>query len=148
MAGYPNRADAWTFLRWAAGRGPAPSFADSVDVVVDGSEPVRLSEEEAADRDRWGDPGVLTVLAAALEEVYPVAGTTAYRTPDLDATLQVPPLANCGVARPVRTADRLALSLTLVLREEGPLRCPLTLDLYRTDGDIDAVVLYTEKDAS
>ena len=36
--------------------------------------------------------------------------------------------------------------MTVSLREDGPARCPLTLDLYRTDGAIDAVVLYTEKD--
>ena len=61
---------------WAVGRGPAPEFADDVDVVVDGSDPVRLTGAEAADRDRWGDPGVLTTLADAVGEVYAVPGTT------------------------------------------------------------------------
>ena len=147
MARYPARLDGWKFLRWAADRGPAPLFAAEVDVVVDASEPVRLSGSEATDRERWGDPGVLTVLRQAMDDVYAVPGTTEYRTPALDASLRVPPLTNCGVARPVRTADRLAVSVTVSLREDGPARCPLTLDLYRTDGAIDAVVLYTEKDS-
>lgn len=145
MARYPPRADAWAFLRWTADRAPTPEFAGSVDVIVDGSDPVPLTDRQAADRDRWGDPGVLTVLGQALEAVYPVPGTSAYRIPDLEAAYRVPPLSNCGVPRPVRTADRQALSITLTLRTEGPPRCPLTLDLYRTDGAIDTVVLYTEK---
>ena len=62
MARYPARLDAWKFLQWAAGRGPAPEFAGSVDVVVDDSDPVTLTGDQAVDRERWGDPGVLTLL--------------------------------------------------------------------------------------
>jgi hypothetical protein len=145
MARYPPRAVAWTFLQWAADRGPAPEFAPAVEVVVDGSDPVTLTRREVADPERWGDPGVLTELRTALEAVYPVPGTSEYRTPTLEAAYLVPPLANCGVTRPVRTGDRQAVSLALSLDEDGPEHCPLTLDLYRTDGAIDAVVLYTEK---
>ena len=49
---------------------------------------------------------------------------------------------------PARSAPATGwpLSLSVSLREDGPDRCPLTLDLYRTDGAIDTVVLYTEKD--
>ncbi len=146
MARYPARLDAWKFLHWAAGRGPAPEFADAVDVVVDDSDPVTLTGDQAVDRERWGDPGVLTLLSAALEEVYAVPGTTAYRTPRLDAQLTEPPLTNCGVSRPASTGAEQALSLSLSLQQAGPEDCPVTLDLYRFEGAIDTVVLYTEKD--
>ena len=146
MARYPARLDAWKFLHWAAGRGPTPEFADAVDVVVDGSDPVTLTGDQATDRKRWGDPGVLTLLADSLEEVYAVPGTTTYRTPRLDAQLTEPPLTNCGVPRPASTGAQQALSMSLSLQQAGPEDCPVTLDLYRVEGAIDTVVLYTEKD--
>jgi hypothetical protein len=145
MARFPARSQAWDFVHWAVGRGPAPAFADAVDVVVDGSDPVRLSGREATDRERWGDPGVLTTVEDAVAAVYDVPGSTDYRVPHLEAAMTVPPLRNCGVDRPVRTGERIALSLTVELRVDGPEPCPLTVDLYGTDGAIDTVVLYTEK---
>ena len=145
MARFPARSAAWDFVHWAVGRGRVPEFADDVDVIVDGSDPVRLTAREAADQDRWGDPGVLTTLEDAADAVYEVPGTPEYRVPQLEAALTVPPLRNCGVDRPVRTGDRIAVSFSVAIRVDGPYRCPLTIDLYRTDGAIDTVVLYTEK---
>jgi len=145
MARFPARSAAWDFLHWAVGRGPAPEFADDVDVIVDGSDPVQLTAREAADRDRWGDPGVLTTIEEAATAVYDVPGSPEYRLPQLNGDLTVPPLRNCGVDRPVRTAERMAVSFSVALQVDGPYRCPLTVDLYRTDGAIDTVVLYTEK---
>jgi hypothetical protein len=145
MARFPARVEAWRFVAWAVGRGPAPEFAPAVDVIVDGSDPVRLTGAEAADRDRWGDPGVLTTVEDAVRAVYDVPGSAVYRTPQLDADLGVPPLRNCGVDRPVRTGARLALSFSVPLRVDGPYRCPLTVDLYDNEGAIDTVALYTEK---
>ena len=57
MARYPARLDGWKFLRWAADRGPAPVFAEDVDVVVDASEPVRLSGSRRPTASAGATPG-------------------------------------------------------------------------------------------
>ena len=55
MARYPARSTAWDFVHWAGPR-TAPEFADDVDVIVDGSDPVRLTGREATDRDAGATP--------------------------------------------------------------------------------------------
>lgn len=144
MAKFLDRTRAWEFLDFAAGRGQAPPFAPTVDVVVDGSEPVTLTAREAADPERWGDASVLTEVAAALSEVYDVPGSAVYRTPQLSAATTRPPRVSCGVPRPPSTGRRQALSLSVGVRG-ADYRCPLVVDLYRRHGAIDAVVLYTAK---
>lgn len=143
---FPARAHAWAFLAFATGRGPAPRFAARVAVLVDGRGPVLLAREEAADRSRWGDPGVLTELGDAMAVVYDVPGSSAYRTPTLEVTTSRRPVRHCGAHRPAGSGDRTALSLSLFVRNVGPYFCPLTLDLYRTAGAIDTVALYTARD--
>ena len=146
-ARYRDRSDAWEFLSFAAGRGPAPDFADRVAVVVDGSTPVVLDGSEAGDLERWGTPSVLTELSAALDEVYAVPGSPAVRTPQLWAATRQPPGHTCGIPRPASLGRRTALSFAITIRRDG-FECPLTVDLYRTldvDGRIDAVVLYTAR---
>jgi hypothetical protein len=142
---YTNRSDAWEFLAFAAGRGAAPRFAGLVAVLVDGSGPVFLGRDLAADPASWGDPSVLTTVADAIGQVYDVPGSAAYRTPSLDTSLARQPVRKCGVHRPPGTARREALSIQIYVRNVGPYLCPLTLDLYRTAGAIDTVALYTPK---
>ena len=48
----------------------------------------------------------------------------------------------CGVPRPPGTGQALSRSASIDARR--PERLPADLDLYRTDGAIDTVVLYTE----
>jgi hypothetical protein len=139
---YADRSDAWDFLGFAAGRAEAPPFADRVAVVVDGSEPVSLSGAEAADRDRWGDPSVLTAITDVLEEVADLPDSPVYRTPDLSAVRVTPPSARCGIPRPDAFRGREALSLVITLRGRSDT-CAFTVDLYRRGEAIDAVVLYT-----
>ncbi len=142
---YTNRSDAWEFLAFASGRGASPRFADRVAVLVDGSGPVFLRRDQAADPASWGNPSVLTTLEDALGQVYDVPGSAAYRTPSLDASLARQPARKCGVHRPLGTAGREALSMLIYVRNVGPYLCPLTLDLYRTGDAIDTVALYTAK---
>ncbi len=145
---YTNRSDAWEFLAFASGRGASPRFAARVAVLVDGHGPVVLRQDLAADPANWGDPSVLSTLADAIGEVYDVPGSSAYRSPSLDASLARQPARKCGVHRPAGTADREALSVLIFVRNVGPYLCPLTLDLYRTGGAIDTVALYTPKPLS
>ena len=142
---YTNRSDAWEFLAFASGRGASPRFTDRVAVLVDGSGPVFLRRDQAADPASWGDPSVLTTLADAIGQVYDVPGSAAYRTPSLDASLARQPALKCGVHRPLGSAGREALSMLIYVRNVGPYLCPLTLDLYRTGDAIDTVALYTPK---
>lgn len=139
---YADRSDAWDFLAFAAGRADAPRFADRVSVVVDGSAPVTLTHAEAADRDRWGDPSVLTAITDVLAQVVDLPDSPVYRTPDLSAARLTPPSARCGVPRPDGLRGREALSLVVTLRGRSDA-CSFTIDLYRRGEVIDAVVLYT-----
>ena len=142
---YANRSDAWEFLAFASGRGAPPRFTARVAVLVDGSAPVFLRRDQAADPVSWGEPSVLTTLADAIGQVYDVPGSAAYRSPSLDASLARQPARKCGVDRPLGTAGREALSMLIYVRNVGPYLCPLTLDLYRTGDAIDTVALYTPK---
>ena len=142
-ARYAERSDAWDFLSFAAGQGPAPTFAEEVTVVVDASAPVTLTGAEAADRTRWGDPSVLTAITDGLGEVYDVPGSSSYRTPELAVRTERPPRSTCGVPRPRAFEGREALVLTVALRGSETSLCPLTVDLYRQGPAIDGVVLHT-----
>ena len=57
-----------------------------------------------------------------------------------------PPDSLCGVPKPDGLGDRFALQLEIDTR--GPLderRLSLTIDLFRSEGVIDTVVVYTAK---
>ncbi len=67
--------------------------------------------------------------------------------PTLTVSTGEPPREWCGVIRPVAAGDRFALRVEIEPRtgEDTTHGCPLTIDLYRSDGAIDSVVVYTPK---
>jgi hypothetical protein len=137
---FPRRLASWEFVQFALGRGPAPDFATSVDVVVDGGAPVRLTGNAAA-------------MLLALDDVTTPIADAARQTRDADSglprlvvTFTGPPDSWCGVALPDVVADRSSIRFKIDARPDSEAGCPLTVDLYRTDSLIDAVVVYTAKD--
>lgn len=139
---YLHRSAVWEFVDFATGRGPAPAFATEVNVVVDGGEPAQLTAEDAADPARWG---TLLQQVDAATRTLGRSASGRWLTPQLNVSSEVPPRSTCGVRRPVEAGRRTALRAAF--QEPGQLDhpCPLVLDLYRTDGLIDAAVLYTRR---
>ena len=136
---FPRRLASWEFVQFALGRGPAPDFATSVEVVVDGGAPVRLTGNAAA-------------MLLALDDVTTPIADAARQTRDADSglprlvvTFTGPPDTWCGVALPDIVADRSSIRFKIDARPDSETGCPLTVDLYRTDSLIDAVVVYTAK---
>jgi hypothetical protein len=133
------RVDGWRFVEFALG-GPAPTFSDSVRLVVDDGEPMTLTHDQAADPDQWRQ--VSGLVAEAAHQASPTASGMAA----LHIDPFLPPESWCGVPRPVGLASRFALRLELDTRALHDERgCPLTIDLYRSEGVIDTVVVYTAK---
>jgi hypothetical protein len=130
------RADAWEFVRFALGH-DVPAFADTVRLIVQGSEPPRnLTREEAADGARWG--AVFDLVATASHEDTP----TSTGMPSLWVDVTLPPDLWCGRLRPPETGERFALRLKIDARSPRAGGCPLTIDLYRSERVIDTVVVY------
>ncbi|WP_345262297.1 PASTA domain-containing protein [Nocardioides nanhaiensis] len=123
------RREAWRFVGFARG-GPAPPFARTVTLVVDGSAPSTLSGEAAGDPERWA--GLLDLLVAA----------GADGPPRLGVEVAPAPPRTCGLSRPASITTRPALRL-VAGTIPGRTSCPLTLDLYRSSTGIDSVVAYT-----
>ena len=142
--------DAWAFLDFANGHAPAPAFAESVTLVMDGGAPVTISKADAADPSKWGTPSALTELHTATQyvEQRTADGKTEYVIPALGTRNGTPPDENCGVPRPSVVGDREGLTLTVDVPTDGVFHCPTTIGLYSTDGRIDTVVTYTEKPTS
>lgn len=130
------RREAWDVVRFARGLGPAPDFAETLTVVVDGGEERTLGRSEAARRDSWGP--VLDTISRQAERAAPTPGGL----PRLDVSQGVPPASTCGTDRPTGAAGRETLRLVLDATGGGAA-CALTVDLYRSAGGIDAVVVYT-----
>ena len=136
---FPRRLAAWEFVMFTLGRGPAPDFASSVDVVVDGGAPVRLTGDTA---------GMLLTLNDVTTAIYDAARQTRPAEsglPRLVVTFTAAPDSWCGVTRPDVVDDRSSIRFKIDPRPEGESGCPLTVDLYRTESLIDAVVVYTPK---
>ena len=136
---YARRLAAWEFVLFALGRGPAPDFASSVDVVVDGGVPVRLTGDAAAGLLALDD--VSTPFAEAARQTRPSESGL----PRLGVTFTYAPDSWCGVALPDVVAERSSIRFRIDPRPDDAGGCPLTVDLYRTDSLIDAVVVYTPK---
>ncbi len=132
-----DRRAAWEFLRFTRG-GPAPSFAPTVYVVVDGRAPAVLPRAAVLDPRRWA--GVQDV-ADAISVARPEPGEAALRVTSL-----VPPRRRCGVERPSGGGTRRVLRLDLPISPGLPT-CPFTVDLYRSgeDRSIDAIAIYTPR---
>jgi len=137
---YPFRSDAWRFVGFALG-GPPPEFARTVTIVVDGWDPWRLDHVAAVDPARWGD--LMRMIARSARATAP----TASGMPRLNVRTGMTPLTLCGLPHPDGTQGRTALRIEIDPRADGDGQgCPLTIDLYRNDGVIDGVVVYTAKD--
>lgn len=134
--GYAARVAAWDFIGFASGRDEAPAFDQQVTVLADGRKPVVLSHREASTRTTWGS--ALKPVADAAGRIG-VDGSVHY-APTLTALRTIPPAVACGQRRPEALGRRPALELALILTSESG-GCPLTVDLYRTAGLIDAVVV-------
>jgi hypothetical protein len=136
---FPRRLAAWEFVQFALGRGPAPDFASAVDVAVDGGAPVRLTGDVAGTLLTLDD--VTTAIAdAARQTRHAESGL-----PRLVVTFTSPPDSWCGVTRPDVVDGRSSIRFEIDPRPDGDSGCPLTVDLYRTESLIDAVVVYTPK---
>ena len=136
---YPRRMAAWEFVQYALGRGPAPDFASTVVVVVDDGAPVRLTGDAATELLALDD--VKNPIAEAARETRPAESGL----PRLVVTFTHPPADWCGVALPPVVVDRSSTRFKIDAHPDGDVGCPLTVDLYRTDSLIDAIVVYTAK---
>jgi hypothetical protein len=117
-----------------------------VSIVIDGSYPASLTGSEAADPERWGGFSPLSELSKASARVA-YQGGTSYATPVLSVQTLLPPPQTCGVSRPPGSGQRLALVVSIALETDDPADCPPVVDLYRSSGGIDAIVLYSAKPA-
>lgn len=144
---FAPQLDAWAFVDFANGHGPAPAFASSVTLVMDDSAPVTISGAEAAEPANWGTPSALTELHEATQYVvqHSEDGKTQYFIPALGTRHGTPPDEYCGVERPAVVGKRGALTLVVDVVMEGVINCPTTVALYFTGDRIDTVVTYTEK---
>jgi len=142
--------DAWAFVDFANGHGPAPAFTESVTLVVDDGAPVTLSRSDAGDATTWGTPSALTELHAATQYVVQRTedGKTQYLIPGLETRHGTPPDEYCGVQRPEVVGDRGALTITVDVPSDDVAHCPTTVALYFTGDRIDTVVTYTQKPAT
>ena len=136
---YPRRMAAWEFVQFALGKGPAPDFASTVVVVVDDGAPVRLTGDAASELLALDD--VTTPIEEAARQTRPAESGL----PRLVVTFTHPPDDWCGVALPTVVVDRSSTRFKIDPRQDGESGCPLTIDLYRTDSRIDAIVVYTTK---
>ena len=136
---FPRRLAAWEFVQFALGRGPAPDFASAVDVVVDGGAPVRLTRDAAGMLLKLDD--VTAAIADAARQTRPAESGL----PRLVVTFTSPPDSWCGVTRPDVVDGRSSIRFKIDPRPDGESGCPLTVDLYRSESLIDAVVVYTAK---
>jgi hypothetical protein len=135
---YSYRSDAWQFVGFALG-GPAPAFAPTVTVALDGSDPAQLGRADAAQRDSWGE--LLRVVAEAARSAAP----TESGMPRLTARPALTASTVCGVLHAGSTEGRSVLRIEIDSRADGDRRgCPLSIDLHRsTEETIDTVVVHT-----
>ena len=137
---YPRRAAAWEFVQFALGRGPAPDFAPSVAVVVDGGRPVLLTSDPAAELLQQDD--VTAAIADAAGQTTP----TESGLPRLVVTTEIPPGSWCGIARPAAVGDRTAVRFEIDPGAGRRRRLPAhRRPLPHRVAPIDAVVVYTPK---
>ncbi|WP_028651459.1 PASTA domain-containing protein [Nocardioides halotolerans] len=134
---FPRRSAAWEFVLFALGRGPAPALADELDVVVDGGPPRHLDGDVAAGLQGQVD------LTLAIERAAEQTRAGESGLPRLSVVFTAPPATWCGIDLPPIVADRSAIRFEIDPRPEDRRGCPLTVDLYRTDSAIDAVIVYT-----
>lgn len=142
LTDYADRARAWRFLDFLAGRAAAPPFGPQVLVDVDGRT-TQLAGSRATERAAWRSAGAADVLDQALDAVeltdeHPVT----YALPTLRVVHLEDRRGPCGPAAPV-AADAAATSF--VLRAPDGTDCLARVDLVRADPDptapIEAVLI-------
>jgi len=134
---YLDRQDAWEFVRFALG-GPAPRFANTVEVVLDHGEPITLTGDDAELPESWGETLSLVVDAAQ------GPARTATRVPRLTVTPgpRVPEI--CGLLPPLNPDRGAVLRVQIDPRSSADeTGCPLTIDLHRSERVIEAVTVFS-----
>ena len=135
---------AWTLLDFANGRGPAPGFAPEVIAYVNGDE-WHLTADQAADLSYWQTGSPLDVLAAATRPPVP---TTDWRPKPFLAVYEPDGFdVTCGDQElPAELAGRSSSWFRIGNVQESiglNFGCVFA-NVYRTDGQIDAIVVRTE----
>lgn len=140
-----DRTQAWAFIDFANGRGPAPVFADEVRVYLNGDGPLTLTAAEAADPDSWGQSSVIMAIRAASTWVRPAETIPGLTSPMMTlSTSSKSPYGRCGFTQPDAVSGRSPLSLVIDIQSEAfYVGCTVDVALYRTDGAIDTVVAAT-----
>jgi hypothetical protein len=133
LTDYADRARAWRFLDFAAGRGAAPTFTARVLVHADGRT-TQLDGSRATDPAAWASTGVLTALREAIGSVrltdeHPVA----YAVPSLRTLPLTDRRGPCGRSTAPLPHDPVGTSF--VVRAPGSSRCLARVDLVRSDRD-------------
>ena len=139
------RRQAWEFLDFANGRGPAPDFADTVELYVDGQGPIVLSGDERQSPPAWS--ALFPSIQADTEKVFrpQVDPGSSDRTLSLGAAQHTAtPTMGCVYATPSALIGRPVVSATFTLRTQSfYVGCDVQVDIFRTDGEIDAIVAST-----
>jgi len=141
LTDYQDLAAGWEFLDFANDRGPAPRFADRVFVYVGDGRAEVLPRSRAVDADAWGDGALDAVRRAALQVALVAEDPPTYRLPSFRVADATAAIGTCGVPDPAPTGAREALSV-VIAAPDGRAACPVRVDLYRSRGVIDAVVVY------
>jgi hypothetical protein len=141
----PLDQEAWEFLDFANGRGPAPRFSPRVDLYFDGIHTGTLTADQAVDPSTWGVRSALSELRDASGSVLevPTASGPEFLTASLTTEWSTGPW--CGAPVPaltLRTAFVMSVGIDVGVKHD----CPVTVALYRdASGRVDAVSAYTRK---
>jgi hypothetical protein len=137
------RVEAWEFLDFANGRGPAPAFAQEVTLWVNGVETTSLTATQATDLASWGDGSALARLAEDSRAVKPSGKETMTPTLRADRLDHAEQFSCGGSSLPRSLRQREALVLSVEFPERGPVGDCAFVFVFRHEGLIDAVALQT-----
>jgi hypothetical protein len=137
------RVEAWEFLDFANGRGPAPAFAQEVTLWVNGVETTSLTATQATDLASWGDGSALARLAEDSRAVKPSGEETMTPTLRADHLDHAEQFSCGGSSLPRSLRQREALVLSVEFPERGPVGNCAFVFVFRHEGLIDAVALQT-----
>jgi len=140
-AAVSNRSLAWHLVDFANGQGPAPDFARTVTIYVDGS--VRtLPHAEAVAYSGWGDDSPIGALRRGLTESVDLGDRIL--APGLTVHVDSGDDFACGGrGLPAQLAGRDSVAMWFNPPDPMPtLDCQM-VNVFRTGGQIDAMVLRT-----
>ena len=138
LTDYQDIAAGWQFLDFANNRGSAPPFSDRVVVYYsDGPGTVVRHAEDAA---RWEGTGVLDAVRRATGRVALVDDDPlTYAVPRLEVRSATDSTPGCGAPNVAGQGEALSV---IIDAPADRTSCPIRVDLFRSSGLIDAVVLY------